>query len=501
MSEPLLLGTDIGTQGTKVVVITLDGKVKASGYASYQFEVPQPGWTEQDPLIWWQAFVKACREIWDKGIDPKQVTAIGISGQMHSLVLLDDHNKILRPAILWNDVRTSEECVEIENIVGKEKMYNITKNAVLPGFTAPKIRWVQKHEPAVFKQIHRVLMPKDYIVFRLSGEFSADVSDASGTVLFDVERRDWSTALIEALGFSPSWFPKVYESQEVAGTVTREANAETGLPEGIPIVAGAGDNAAAALGNGIYEEGMGIVSIGTSGTVFVPFNEVPQFEVHNEKLQTVHFFCHCLPNKWHAMGVTLSAGMSLSWFKTQFYGQSFEELIKQAEEVPPGAEKLIFLPYLNGERTPHNDPDARGVFFGLSYQHSRGHFVRSILEGVAFSMKECLELIKQLDGTKAYDELYLTGGAVKSELWSQILSNVFSSRFVAYKEREGPALGAAFLAGLGTGVWKRPGDIPFDTSEARLTEPEMELTGKYERLYDVYSSLYQTVAPLYKRLK
>jgi xylulokinase len=495
-----VLGIDIGTQGTKALVVDSKGNIQEVGTSSYSFEIPRPGWSEQDPQIWWKAVISSLKILRDKGISLSYIRAVGVSGQMHSSVLLGEDDEVVRPAILWNDVRTTEECAEIEEMVGEKHVYRITKNAVLPGFTAPKLRWIQKNEPDRYRVIRRVMLPKDYIVFRLTGERSTDVSDASGTALFDVAGRKWSEVLMEELGFSPEWFPEVHESRTVVGRVTAEAARATGLPEGIPVVAGAGDNAAAALGNGVFQEGKGIISVGTSGTVFVPLSRVPDFDAREERLKTVHLFCHCLPDTWHTMGVTLSAGMSLSWFCQQFEWRDFEEMLSGVQEIPPGSDGLLFLPYINGERTPHNDPYARGVFLGISYRHSAKHFVRAVLEGVAFSLRDCLELIEKATSSSP-KELYLTGGAVKSRLWSQIFSDVLKRRLIGYEDREGPALGAAFLAGLGIGLWNSPGDLPYQVgSIPRITETYAGSAEVYDQLYRVYRHLYPSLKETYQIL-
>ncbi|MFG6117946.1 xylulokinase [Thalassobacillus sp. B23F22_16] len=487
----MLLGIDVGTQGAKVLVIDENANIIETATTSYDFQTPQPGWTEQHPNLWWESICEALKQL---KVDLKKVTGIGVSGQMHSLVILDNERQVIRPAILWNDLRTEEECRKIEGIVGKEKIYHITRNAVLPGFTAPKLQWIKNHEPEKYAQIDIMMQPKDYIGYKLTDSLACDVSDASGTAWFNLERRNWSEEILSLLDIPAQWLPKVNESQEIVGYVTKEAAEITGLPEGIPLVAGAGDNAAAALGNGIYQQGKVSISVGTSGTVFTPLENVPAVE--GESLETLHLFCHCIPDTWHAMGVTLSAGMSLKWFLDSFQIDSYEELLEGVDEVAEGSDGLIFLPYLNGERTPHNDAKAKGTFIGIGYQHKREHFVRAILEGVSFSMRDCLELIKKLD--VKIDHLYVTGGASKSKVWRDILSSILHERLYAFEEREGPAFGAALLAGLGTKVWGGTDQLPDCFDQGEKTNPKK--SNRYDEYYSVYQQSYAQVKPLFQSL-
>jgi xylulokinase len=483
----ILIGIDIGTQGLKAVAINEKGDTLAIGYSSYELVTPQPGWSEQDPNLWVEGLVSSLGQLWEQGIRSEDIVGIGISGQMHSLVLLDKDKQTLGRAILWNDVRTSEECNDIELMIGRKEVHQITRNAVLPGFTAPKLLWIKKNEPDRYAQIAHFMLPKDFLVFKLSDQLSGDVSDASGTSLFDVGKREWSQEIIRELNIPFEWLGEVKESKEIVGKVTKEAAEVTGLKAGIPIVAGAGDNAAGALGNGVFEEGKGIVSVGTSGTVFVPLQTLPTLP-QNEHMRTLHVFCHCLPNTWHAMGVTLSAGLSLKWFKDTFSTElSYDELLKNVPTIPAGANGLTFLPYLNGERTPHNDPDIRGVFHGIGLQHNRDHFARAVIEGVGFSLRDCLELIQKLD--VKIDTLQLTGGVVKSTVWRQILSNILGFALQVHEEREGPAYGAAILAGLGTGVINNP----FQSEPAIATAVNHEEISVYDNKHQLYKRLYTRV--------
>lgn len=496
MDRQLVMGIDIGTQGTKVLVIHTNGQIIAKAHHSYDFHIPQVGWAEQDPLQWWNAVCHSLEQIWSQGVRAEEIKGIGVSGQMHSLVLLDQDKQELGPSILWNDVRTQAECEEIEQIVGKEKTLSITRNAILPGFTAPKLMWIKRHEPERYAKIKQIMLPKDYIVYKLSGVFSCDVSDASGTSLFNVQKRAWSKEIVDALDIPYEWLPEVHESQTVVGKVSVEAMEKTGLLSGTKIVAGAGDNAAAALGNGIYEEGSGIISVGTSGTVFAPLKKLPRI-TSNDQLKTLHLFCHCLPNTWHAMGVTLSAGMSLNWFKNTFFDGTYEELLVGIDEVPVGSEGLLYLPYLNGERTPHNDPYAKGVFYGMNYHHSRDHFTRAVIEGVSYSLKDCYELIKQCD--VVIDDLYVTGGASKSATWRQIVADVFGQSVTVFEEREGPAFGASLLAGLGIGIWNSPNDFPSFFDQGEETAMDLVGTKAYEQGYVTFKELYHALKPMFNK--
>lgn len=494
MDMELLIGIDIGTQGTKVIAVNTKGQVVAQGNHAYDFSVPKAGWAEQDPRQWWHAVKVSLNQVWAKGVKADQIKGIGVSGQMHSLVLLDKNREELGNAILWNDVRTKKECEEIEQIVGKSRSLAITRNAMLPGFTAPKLLWIKKHEPERFSRIRHIMLPKDYINFKLSGVFSCDVSDASGTALFDTLRRTWSKEMTESLHIPFEWLPKVHESQTVIGEVSAQAEGLTGLRKGTAIVAGAGDNAAAALGNGIYQEGSGIVSVGTSGTVFAPLKRLPAVN-DDERLSTLHLFCHCVPDTWHAMGVTLSAGMSLNWFKHTFSDDDYDAFLSEMDAVPAGSEGLYYLPYLNGERTPHNNPDARGVFFGIHYNHTRNHFTKAVLEGVSYSLKDCYELIKRCD--VSINDLYVTGGASKSPAWRQILADVLDRKLLFFDGREGPAYGASLLAGLGTGVWESPAAFPASFNSGDETLPTQENATRYAAGYHMYKKIYAQVKPLF----
>ncbi|MDK2815962.1 MAG: xylulokinase [Moorella sp. (in: firmicutes)] len=493
---PYLLGIDIGTSGTKAVLVEEGGRVAASSYVEYPLSQPRPGWAEQNPEQWWQAVVAAVQEIWVKtGLDGREVAGVGLSGQMHGAVVLGANYQVLRPAILWCDQRTGAECTWMYEEIGEEKLYQWTGNPALPGFTAPKLVWLKKHEPEIYNQIRHVLLPKDYIRFRLTGELATEVSDASGTLLLDVTHRRWSEDMLEALDIPQEWLPRVYESPEVTGQITPEAAAATGLPAGTPVVGGGGDQAAGAVGTGIVAEGLLSAALGTSGVVFA-MTAKPSIQPGS----TLHSFCHAVPGKWHLMGVMLAAGASLQWFRNQLGGEEvreaaatgtdpYELLTALAVDAGPGAEGLLFLPYLLGERTPHPDPAARGGFIGLTMRHRKGHLVRAVLEGVAFGLRDSLELLQQA-GVKV-EEIRVSGGGARSPLWRQILASVFKHPVTTVNSTDGPAFGAALLAGVGAGIY--PSVEAACSSTIKVTsraEPVLSEASTYDRLYTLYTSLY-----------
>lgn len=490
-NHPFLLGIDIGTQGTKVIVIDSTGQVVSTAQVSYPFDSPKPGWTEQSPSLWWDAVVTCLNMLWEKGIDSTAIRAVGTAGQMHSLVILDDQDNPIRPAILWNDGRTKAECKEMEEIIGADRLFKAVQNPILPGFTAPKLLWLKKNEPHHFSRIKKMLMPKDYIVYELTGNYSADVTDASGTCLMNVRKREWAWDIIKDLDFPKEWFPSVCESKEVIGKISEKAGRLTGLPVGIPVVAGAGDNAAAALGNGIFEEKKGNISIGTSGTVFIPLKELPY--IQRDEANTLHLFCHSLPGMWHAMGTTLSAGMSLRWLRDMFEKSSYEELLRNVDQVKPGADGLLFFPYLNGERTPLNNPEAKGVFFGLTYEHNRASMARAVIEGVCFSLKDALLMMRKAG--MDVSNWTVTGGAIKNSLWPSVLADVLQQPLHVHNEREGPAYGAAILAGFGSGIWKELSDLAILYKQPEIIGFRVENKEMYDRQFTRYQTIAQTINP------
>ena len=433
MSGPLV-GIDVGTSGVKALAIDDEGTVLARAELSYPLSTPQPGWSEQDPADWWDATESALAQLRASAGAP---AGIGLSGQMHGLVVLDARGEVLRPAILWNDQRTGAECAEIERTLGLERLISLTGNRALTGFTAPKLLWLRRHEPDVFASIARIALPKDYVRLRLCGEHATDVSDASGTLLLDVAGRRWSEDVLTALELDASWLPRVLESPEVSGVTA----------DGVPIAAGGGDQACGALGVGVDRTGPVSVVLGTSGVVFAA---LASFAADPEA--RVHAFCHAVPGAWHAMGVMLSAAGSLQWLRnTVAPGVPYDELVAGANAWPPGTEGLLFAPYLVGERTPYADPDARGAFTGLSVRHDRGALVRAVLEGVAFGLRDSLDLISDLGGTPATGRV--SGGGARSEEWLQIVASVLELPLQRVAVDEGAAFGAAILAGVAAGGW------------------------------------------------
>jgi xylulokinase len=495
------LGIDIGTSGTKTLVIdsARNGAVVGSSTHDYPLYTPKPLWAEQNPEDWWNATVTTIRQAMGKAnVSGKDIKGIGLTGQMHGSVFLDDSDNVIRPAILWCDQRTVAECDWITGTVGSEKVIELTSNPVLTGFTAPKIIWLRNNEPENYNQVSKVLLPKDYIRLKLTGEYATDVSDASGTALFNVKERNWSGEMLDAIDIPQSWMPKVYESPEITGRITDAVAAITGLEPGTPVIGGGGDNAASAIGNGIVEPGLVFSSIGTSGVVFA-YSDQP---VVDPQLR-VHTFCHAVPGKWHLMGVMLSAGGSLRWYRDTFCAEEcsiadnvgrdpYEIISDEAADVPPGSEGLIFLPYLTGERTPHADPFARGVFFGVTLRHGKPHFARAVLEGVSFGLKDSFEIFKELN--IPIRQVRATGGGAKSPLWCQIQADVVGMEHVTIKVGEGPALGAALLAGVGTGIYASVSDACRSTVSINSSiQPIADNSKVYNRYYETYKSLYRSL--------
>ena len=492
--DALLLGLDVGTSGTKALLIGADGQLVAEATQEYPLSTPRPLWSEQDPRDWWEGTLAAVRAVFEQVPDaPERLVGIGLTGQMHGLVLLDGAGEVLRPAILWNDQRTGAECEVITTRVGRERVLELTGNPVLPGFTAPKIEWVRRHEPEVLGRVAHVLLPKDYVRYRLTGELHTDVADASGTSLFDVGRRGWSEEMLEALELPRDWMPEVHESPEVCAR-TRAIEA-CGLPAGIPVVAGAGDQAAQGIGAGVLEEGVVSATFGTSGVVFAASDA---YRV--DPLGRLHAFCHASPGKWHLMGCVLSAGGSLRWFRDALCEAQvaraegagvdpYEELVAAAAEVEGGVEGLLFLPYLTGERTPHPDPLARGAFVGLTVRHGHAHLSRAVLEGITYAMRDSLELMRELGISPA--EVRASGGGARSPFWRQLMADTFGAPIVSSTVDHGAAHGAALLAAVGAGV--------FETVEAAAREgirwsgrlePDAGAAPALEAAYRRYQALY-----------
>jgi xylulokinase len=443
----LVLGIDSSTTATKAILVDEKGAVVATAAASYGYETPQPLWSEQSPGLWWDGATESIRRVIDETeVRPEEIEAVGLTGQMHGSVLLDAEGKVIRPAILWNDQRTGTECDEIRHRVGRERLIEITGNDALTGFTAPKLLWVQNHEPENWARVRHLLLPKDFVRHRLTGEYAVDVADGSGTILFDLRARTWSPEVLDALEIDPGLLPATYEGPQTTGTVTADAAAATGLAEGIPVVAGGGDQSANAVGVGAVSPGIVALSLGTSGVVFAA-TDGPSIEADGR----VHAFCHAVPDRWHMMGVMLSAAGSLRWFRdTVAPERSFEELVAGAAEVPAGSDGLFFLPYLTGERTPHPDPFARGAFVGLTVRHDLRHMIRAVMEGVAFGLRDGLDLMVGA-GVAQPTQIRASGGGTRSPLWRQILADVLDADIAVVGTEEGAAYGAALLAGVGAG--------------------------------------------------
>jgi len=477
-----LLGLDVGTSGARCLAIDEAGRVTAAATVTYPLHSPHPGWSEQHPEDWWAAsravIAKVAHEV---GGD---VRGIGLAGQMHGAVFLDQHDEVIRPAILWNDQRTAAQCQAITDRVGPERLHQITGNPALTGFQAPKILWLRDEEPAAYSALATVLLPKDFVRLRLSGERATDVSDASGTLLLDLKTRSWSGEILDALDIDRRWLPSVFESSVQTGEVSEGIASELGLRSRTAVAAGGGDNAAAAVGNGVVRPGLANCSIGTSGVLFAHADSLTP-----DPSGRLHTFCHAVPGRYHQMGVTLSAGGALRWWRDVVGRSDYDELTELAKSAPSGAEGLLFLPYLNGERTPHLDPHARAMFVGLSSRHGLAHMTRAVFEGVAFSLRDSLEIMNELGLDVA--QIRITGGGARSPFWRQLLADVFGRPIARTVADEGPAYGAALLAGIAAGVFRNvdeacgvvllsPEQSDPDTSRARL----------YDDCYRAYMRLY-----------
>src|SRR5512141_609219 len=491
------LGIDTSTTSSKALLIDEQGNVIAVASSPHTLQTPKPLWSEQDPREWWDAVALSIRSVLEKTrIGGEGIGAIGLTGQMHGLVLLDEAGNVLRPAILWNDQRTQSQCDEIHQIIGREKFIQITGNVALTGFTAPKILWVKENEPEVYAKAKHVLLPKDYIRYKLTGEYAMDKADGAGTVLFDLKSRDWSDEVLAALEIPPTWMPKTFEGPECTGFITDEAASLTGLKAGIPVMAGGGDQAAQAVGVGAVEPGIVGLTVGTSGVVFAT---TPSALIEPEG--RLHAFCHAVPGMWHFMGVMLSAAGSLQWYRdTLAPSVSFDDLLKEAESLPAGCEGLQFLPYLSGERTPHPDPLARGAFIGLTLRHGRGHMTRAVLEGVSFGLKDSFTLIQNA-GLGEIRQVRASGGGTKGALWRQILASVLEAELVTVNTTEGAAYGAALLAGVGAGAWA---DVASACKACiRITgstQPEASEVSAYRKMYPIYQELYPALKPSFGKI-
>lgn len=492
-----LLGIDVSTTATKALLIDSAGKVVGVAATEYVSATPHPLWSEQDPALWWFAAVQSIRRLLvATAVDPARIVAVGLTGQMHGLTLLDGEGSVLRPAILWNDQRTAQQCDEIRRELGRDQLVRITGNDALTGFTAPKILWVREHEPELFARAKRFLLPKDYLRLCLTGLQATDCADGSGTLLMDLQGRDWSTTMLDALALPRDFVPQSFEGTAITGAITAGAAEATGLRVGTPVVAGGGDQAAGAVGVGAVEEGIVSLALGTSGVVFATVNR-PFYEPQGR----LHAFCHCVPGRWHLMGVMLSAAGSLRWYRDMFApGVGYDELLAPAVQIAPGSDGLLFLPYLTGERTPYPDPLARGAFVGLTVRHSLTHLTRALLEGVAFGLRDSFELMKET-GVGDASQMRVSGGGAASPLWRQILADVLGVEMVTVNTTEGAAYGAALLAGVGVGIWA---DV--DSACAAVihvtgsTAPNAANVRQYEDVYRAYTALYPALRASFAQL-
>ena len=504
-----LLGIDVGTGGTRAVAVDETGSVVAAETAEHApFSSPQIGWAEQDPRDWWRATIEAVRKVLARpNVNAGEIASIGFSGQMHGAVLLDQSGEVLRPALIWCDQRTDAQCRSITEKVGAARLIELTSNPALTGFTLPKLLWVQEHEPDVWARVSSVLLPKDYIRLRLTGERATDVADASGTLLFDVAQRRWSAPMLAAAEIDQNYLPTVFESPDITGVVSAEGSIATGLREGTPVVAGAGDQAAGAVGMGIVRPGAVSATIGTSGVVFAATDH-PALD----KRGRVHTFCHAVPGRWHVMGVTQAAGLSLRWFRDRFgvaqrrnssatpvrtdqETDPYDLLCAEAAESPPGSDGVLWAPYLMGERTPHLDPHARAALVGLTASHTRAHIVRAILEGVAFSLRDTLTIFAEMN--VPVDTIRLGGGGARAPLWRQIQADVYGRAVEILSAEEGAAYGAALLAGVGGGVWSSVDEACKETIRiAARVEPQSEASAIMNARYAMFRELYPALRGL-----
>ena len=494
---PHLLGIDIGTSGTKTLICDHAGEVIATAVAPHTVESPRPGWSEQAPAQWWQAVCRASKAVIKRArLRPGDITGVGLSGQMHGSVFVDQSGEVIRPAILWNDQRTARECEQIEQAAGgREKLIGMVANPALTGFTAPKILWLRKNEPKNYAKTTQILLPKDYIRYRITGDYATEVSDASGTLLLDVANRKWSDKLLALLKIDAGLLPKCYESHEVTGTLTRDAARQLGLAEGTPVVGGAGDQAAGAVGNGVVAPGILSATLGTSGVVFA-HSDQPTLD----PLGRVHTMCHAVAGKWCVFGCMLSAGGSFQWFRNTLGHEEtqkaklrkvdpYELLVEQAATAPPGCEGLFFMPYLTGERCPHPDPQARGGWIGLTSRTTRAMMIRSLMEGVTFGMRDGIEIMRQME--IPVGQVRASGGGARSAFWRQLQADIYKQPVVITNAAEGPAYGVALLAGVGTGVWT--GVEQACKKAIRPTQrvlPSRKLGRTYDAHYAIYDKLY-----------
>lgn len=501
-----ILGVDIGTSGTKTVLFSEDGCPIASATYEYPLYTPQNGYAEQDPTDWWFASYNGIKDVIAKsGVCVEDIKGIGLSGQMHGLVMLDKDNKVIRKSIIWCDQRTGKEVEFMNEKIGVDKFIKITANPPITGFTAAKILWVKNNEPDNYEKCRHILLPKDYIRFMLTGEFATEVSDASGMQLLDIPKRDWSDEILADLGIDKSLLAKVYESPEITGTITKSVAELTGLAVGTPVVGGAGDNAAAAVGTGVVEDGKAFTTIGSSGVVFAHTSNISI-----DDKGRVHTFCCAVPGCWHVMGVTQSAGLSLKWFRDNLCWSEMETALnmgvdpyyltdKAAMDVPIGANRLLYMPYLNGERTPHLDPDARGAFVGLSTMHKKKDMIRAVMEGVSYSLRDCVEVMREMNINVT--DMMACGGGGSSPLWRQMLADLYGCQVKTTMNKEGPALGVALLAAVGAGIYSSvPEACKAVIKPEKIQDPIAENTAAYEKVYSLYRKLYPAMKDCFKEL-
>jgi xylulokinase len=493
----LVLGIDVSTTATKAVLVDPAGAVRGIGTSEYGLSMPQPLWSEQDPALWWGAAQTAIRAaLAAAGVVGTEVEAVGLTGQMHGAVLLDAAGDVLRPAILWNDQRTAAECDEIRATVGFERLIAISGNDAITGFTAPKLLWVRRHEPDVWARLAHILLPKDYVRLQLTGDYATDKADGSGTILFDLAARTWSGDLLEDLALDQSWFPPTLEGPEVTGAITSAAARATGLAAGTPVVAGGGDQSAGAVGVGVVDIGTMALSLGTSGVIFAA-TDTPVRERHGR----VHAFCHAVPGRWHMMSVMLSAAGSLRWFRDALApGEAFGDLAASATEVEAASDGLFFLPYLSGERSPHPDPAARGAFVGLALRHDRRHMARAVLEGVAFGLRDGLDLMTEA-GIPRPGQIRASGGGLASPLWRQILADVLGAEIATTSTGEGAAHGAALLAAV-SADWHPSVDAACAAlvTARPAASPGLNAAASAEA-HAIYRDLYPVLAPFFRRME
>ena len=492
--KPALIGVDVGTTAVKAVAVDEMGRLLAEADVEQPISVPRPGWSEQHPEMWWsstKSAVSALMGAVHRLPATVDVRAVGLSGQMHSSVFLDRSGAVIRPALLWNDVRTTEQCREMTTALGLNGLRRTVGNLALEGFTAPKLLWLRENEPASYDRIRTLLLAKDYIRYKLTGEFATEPSDAAGTLLFDVHRRRWSDEVLSTLDIPPDLLPTVVGSTEVSGAVTPSVALDLGLPPSTPVIGGGADNAAGAVGSGVVAPGRVQSSIGTSGALVTPVGR-PRID----RQMRLHTFCHSVPDLWYLMGVVLSAGNSLRWLRdilTEGGQVSYDLLTNEAAAVPPGSDGLLFLPYLTGERTPHNDSNARGVFFGLHLGHTRAHLVRAVMEGVTFALRDSLELMRPM--VETIPQVRAIGGGARSPLWRQMQADIFGTPVLSLGDATGPAYGAAIMAAVGIGMFgsiREAADRWVSTNE--ITDPDI-------RKFQIYDELYQRYRDLYPSLK